>query len=111
MSASPDPLDSLLDRWPEPPAPAPSLAPEVWRRVALAETGAGPAGLAARIESWFASPPFATAFVVSCVLLGFFLAELRLMRQQRESHAQLARNYLQLIDPLMQQQSPPPDYR
>ena|SRR5579859_7856163 len=104
MPSSPDPLDPLLDRWAEPASPPP-LASEVWRRIAVAETPVKPAGLAARIESWFASPPFATAFVVSCVLLGVFLAELRLLQQQRQSHAQLARNYLQLIDPLLQEQS------
>lgn len=71
----------------------------------MAEDSTKPAGLAARIESWFASPPFATAFVVSCVLLGVFLAELRLHEQQRENHAQLARNYLQLIDPLLRDSS------
>ena len=107
MPSLPDPLDPLLDRWSEPPAAPPPLAAEVWRRIAVAETPVRPAGLAARIESWFASPPFATAFVVSCVLLGIFLAELRLREQQRTSHAQLARNYLQLIDPLLQETANP----
>ncbi|HTQ31790.1 MAG TPA: hypothetical protein VMI53_11330 [Opitutaceae bacterium] len=105
MPSSPDPIDPLLDRWAETPASSPPLAPEVWRRIALADTPVQPAGWADRIESWFASPPFATAFVVSCVLLGVLLAELRLLQQQRQSHAQLARNYLQLIDPLLQEQS------
>ncbi len=107
--SSPDPLDPLLDRWVEPPASDLSVAPEVWRRIALEEMKPEPSGLAARIESWFASPPFATAFVVSCVLLGIFLAELRLQREQRQNHAQLARNYLQLIDPLLRENlsSPP----
>ena len=104
---SPDPLDPLLDRWAEPPTSDPDLGPEVWRRIALTETKPEPAGLAARIESWFASPPFATAFIVSCVLLGVFLAELRLQREQRQNHAQLARNYLQLIDPLLREDSLP----
>ena len=40
-------------------------------------------------------------FVTSCALLGLFLAEVRVNRQQREQSAQLARSYLQLIDPLL----------
>jgi hypothetical protein len=40
-------------------------------------------------------------FVASCALLGLFLAEVRVNQQQRERSAQLARSYLQLIDPLL----------
>jgi len=50
---------------------------------------------------WFARPPFAAMFVASCALLGLFLAELRVNHQQRERSTQLARSYLQLIDPLL----------
>ena len=44
-------------------------------------------------------------FVTSCALLGLFLAEVRLNRQQREHSAALARSYLQLIDPLLKAKS------
>jgi hypothetical protein len=46
-------------------------------------------------------PPFAALFVASCALLGLFLAEVRVNRQQRERSAEIARSYVQLIDPLL----------
>jgi hypothetical protein len=98
-----DPLDPLLDHWSETPEASPRLASEVWRRIALSEhAAAAPAtSFWARIDSWFARPPFAAMFVASCALLGLFLAELRLNHEQRERNTQLARSYLQLIDPLL----------
>jgi|SRR5690348_13299014 hypothetical protein len=98
-----DPLDPLLDHWSETPAPSPGLASEVWRRIAQSEQDAALAktGFWAGIESWFSRPPFAAMFVASCALLGLFLAELRLNHEQRERNTQLARSYLQLIDPLL----------
>jgi hypothetical protein len=98
-----DPLDPLLDHWSETPEPSPGLASEVWRRIALAEHDAVVVkpGFWAGIESWFSRPSFAAMFVASCALLGLFLAELRLNHEQRERNTQLARSYLQLIDPLL----------
>lgn len=102
MPTPPDPLDPLLDHWSEVPEPSPRMASEVWRRIALAEeTEREPRGLWAGIEAWFARPPFAAMFVASCALLGLFLAEVRVNQQQRERSAQLARSYIQLIDPLL----------
>ena len=101
---SPDPLDPLLDHWSEIPEPSARLSSEVWRRIALAEENAHPAttrGAWAAVESWFSRPPFAAMFVASCALLGLFLAEVRVNHQQRERSTQLARSYLQLIDPLL----------
>jgi type VI protein secretion system component VasK len=100
MPTPPDPLDPLLDLWKEPSRPAPNLAPEVWRRIMLEEGGTREefwAGAAA----WLSRPPFAAMFVASCALLGLFLAEVRVNRVQRERSSQLARSYLQLIDPLL----------
>jgi hypothetical protein len=94
-----DPLDPLLDSWKEPDLPQPSLAPEVWRRIELAEKARG--GIWAGIDAWLSRPPFAVLFVVSCALLGLFMAEVRVNQEQRTHSAQLARSYLQLIDPLM----------
>ena len=98
----PDPLDPLLDHWSETPEASPRLASEVWRRIALADEAeiARAAGWRGA-GSWFSRPPFAIMFVASCALLGLFLAELRLNHVQRERNAQLARSYLQLIDPLL----------
>jgi hypothetical protein len=102
MKPPPDPLDPLLDRWSETPEPSPRLSAEVWRRIALREGSTGtPEGFWAALESWFSRPPFATMFVVSCALLGLFLAEVRVSHLQRERSEQLARSYLQLIDPLL----------
>jgi hypothetical protein len=100
MPIPPDPLDPLLDRWKEPAEPSPNLAPEVWRRIMLSE-GRGRDGFWAEIAAWLSRPPFAAMFVVSCALLGMFLAEVRVNREQREQSSQLARSYLQLIDPLL----------
>jgi hypothetical protein len=102
MPTPPDPLDPLLDRWSEEPEPLPGLAPEVWRRIALAESARRrPGGFWGELDSLLSRPPFAALFVTSCALLGLFLAEVRLNRQQREHSAELARSYLQLIDPLL----------
>jgi hypothetical protein len=103
MHPPPDPLDNLLDRWAETPAPPAHLATEVWRRIAVAESPAERPGFLARIEAMFSRPSFAVAFVAACMLLGLFLAEVRLSRLQAERSAQLAQSYLRLIDPLIDQ--------
>lgn len=98
----PDPLDPLLDRWAGPAGPDASLVPEVWHRIALEERNQGVfARLLVSVDAWLSRPPFAALFVTCCALLGLFLAEVRVNRQQREQSAQLARSYLQLIDPLL----------
>jgi len=100
MPHPPDPLDPLLDRWAEQPDPSPKMAPEVWRRIALGEAAQRrPGGFWGEIDSLLCRPPFAALFVTCCALLGLFLAEVRINRQQREHSAELARSYLQLIDP------------
>lgn len=102
MPTPPDPLDPLLNRWAEPSEPGPSLAPEVWRRIALLDHGGHePVGFWSDVDTWLSRPPFAILFVTCCALLGLFLAEVRVNRLQREHGAQLARSYLQLIDPLL----------
>jgi hypothetical protein len=96
----PDPLDPLLDRWKGPQEPPPNLSPEIWRRIALSESSRRD-GFWTEVDSWLSRPPFAALFVASCALLGLFLAEVRVNHEQREHSAQLARSYLQLIDPLL----------
>jgi hypothetical protein len=106
MTTPPDPLDRLLDRWAKTPEPPSRLSLEVWQRLALAEgTPEKPAGWRPMIEAWFARPSFAVMFVASCALLGLFLAEVRVNHRQRERGEQLARSYLQLIDPLLTAQA------
>jgi hypothetical protein len=102
MPTPPDPLDLLLDRWADPTEAAPNLSPEVWRRIALEErSGRQAAGFWGEAEAWLSRAPFAVLFVTCCALLGLFLAEVRVNRLQRQQGAQLARSYLQLIDPLL----------
>ena len=109
MNSPPDPLDPLLDRWAETPEPPPRLSAEVWHRIALEESVSDQsAGWWATVEAWFVRPSFAVMFVASCALLGLFLAEVRVNRLQHERNQQLARSYLQLIDPLLTVQNEEP---
>ena len=91
----------MLDRWRETPELPPHLAAEVWRRIAVVESRAERPGLFARIEAAFTRPSFAVAFVAACMLLGLFLAEVRLSRLHAERGVQIAQSYLRLIDPLI----------
>jgi hypothetical protein len=100
MSPPPDPLDPILDLWKEPSEAAPDLTPEVWRRILREESGSRE-GFWAEAAAWLSRPPFAAMFIASCALLGLFLAEVRVNREQREQSSQLARSYLMLIDPLL----------
>ena len=99
---SPDPLEPWLEQWAErtPPLTG-SLGGEVWRRIARAEEPAR-TGLWARVHAMFAQPSFAVAFVVACVLLGLFLAEVRRSQRQTEYNRELMQSYLRLIDPLLE---------
>jgi hypothetical protein len=96
-----DPLDPLLDRWRESPEPPPHLAAEVWRRIAAIEGPVERPSLLVRMEAAFARPSFVVAFIAACMLLGLFLAEVRLSRLHAERGVQIAQSYLRLIDPLM----------
>ena len=98
--SSRDPLDDLLDRWQPPPDLAPDLRTEVRREIARCRTAERNTWLT-RIEQAFSRPSFAVAFVAACVLLGLFLAEQRVAKQHALYGAQIARSYVQLIDPLL----------
>lgn len=103
-----DPLDPWLDEI-QPPANQAPMAPEVWRRLALAAESPRSAadGWWSRFQEPWARPSFAAAFVAACVLLGLFLAEARVSRRHAERDLQLAQSYLQLIDPLLPPAAPP----
>ena len=106
MSTIPDPLDPLLDRWSKIPEPRARFSADVWQRIARAEPASGaPATWRVTVEAWFTRLSFVVMFVASCALLGLFLAELRVNHRQRERNDQLARSYLQLIDPLLTAQT------
>ncbi len=95
-----DPLDDLLDRWQPPANLAPDLRPEIRREIAALRTTRRGSWLT-RLETAFTRPSFAVAFVAACVLLGLFLAEARVSRLHAAYGAEIARNYVQLIDPLL----------
>ena len=102
MSRQPhDPIDKLLDLA-EPSPELQDVTSEVWRRISLHENTEEP-GTATLIQGWFTKWPFAALFVASCILTGLLLAEFRINRLEQEQQAQLARNYLVLIDPLLQE--------
>ena len=108
MKAPPpdDPLDPLLDRWSTTPDPSPRLTADVWQRIATGDHGPHAPGLWATLGLWLERPAFAVGFVAMCALAGLFLAEIRINHAQRERNAQLARSYLQLIDPLVSNAEP-----
>lgn len=97
--SSHDPLDDLFDRW-RPPSEFPDLRPQVRRELNRARAPGRNTWLG-RLEVAFSRPSFAMTFVAACVLLGLFLAEARVSRQHALYGAQVARNYVQLIDPLL----------
>lgn len=98
--ASRDPLDDLLNRWQPPPEIVPDLRAEVRLQVARCRVAERATWLT-RIEQAFSRPSFAITFVAACVLLGLFLAEERVAKQHALYGAQIARSYVQLIDPLL----------
>jgi len=67
------------------------MAAEVWRRIAAVESRVERPGLFARMEAAFARPSFVVAFVAACMLLGLFLAEMRLSRLHAERGCRLPR--------------------
>jgi hypothetical protein len=110
MNSSNDPLDELLERCRAAPEPPPQIPTRVARLIAESHALAPPSWME-RLDAVCARPSFASAFVAACVLLGLFLAEARLTRIHAAQGAQMARSYLQLIDPLLdapRAQSPAP---
>lgn len=102
MNPVPDPLEDALERLRrDVPLQPESVRAEVWRRIARAE---GPAAVGEpwwrRLEAAFRRPAFAAALVAASVLLGLFLAEVRLNRLHHDRTAALEREYLLLLDPL-----------
>lgn len=95
-----DSLDDLLDRWQLPPAGVPDLRGAIRTAIAATPTATRPPWWRS-LEAAFARPSFAAAFIAACVLLGLFLAEARVARLHAEHGAEIARSYLQLIDPLL----------
>lgn len=102
--ASPPPelLDRLLEQRRHEPPPL-DLRRDVWWRISVAESRAAAGGLRTVVEGWFAQWPFAALFVTTCILVGLLCAEVRQNGLDRERNVQLARSYLVLINPLLQE--------
>lgn len=100
MNSPVDPLDALLNRCGPAPEPPAHLLSKVRRRLAARPT-AGWLAWTERLDTVFTRPSFAAAFITACVLLGLFLAETRVSRLHEAQGAQIARSYVQLIDPLL----------
>ncbi len=96
-----DPLDELMDRRGSAPPPD-DIDRVVWRRIALLQRKETQPGLWSTLDAWFSRWSVATLFLVSCALIGLFMAELRVSQRERERNAQLTRSYLVLINPLLQ---------
>ena len=102
-----DPLDELLNQCASAPEPPAQLAQKIHRQIAAQPATPSPSWVA-RLDVVFARPSFAVAFVAACMLLGLFLAEARLSRWHAARGAEIARSYVQLIDPILQSTPPPP---
>ena len=96
-----DPLDELMDRRGSAPPPD-DIDRVVWRRIALLQRTEARPGLWPTLDAWFSRWSVATLFLVSCALIGLFMAELRVSQRERERNIQLTRSYLVLINPLLQ---------
>lgn len=102
--SSRDPLDDLLDGW-KPSSPPPDLRAEIRREIGRVQHQSEARSWFGRLELAFSRPSFAATFVAACVLFGLFLAEVRVTRQHAIYGAQIARSYVQLIDPLLAAQT------
>lgn len=104
MPLPPDRLESLLNRWSETPPPSPQLAADVWRRIAHTEERQ-PAAIVRsegqRPAPWFFRPAFVFTALAACLLFGWLGIEWRASRRYDAQRAELARSYLQVIDPLL----------
>jgi hypothetical protein len=93
---SKDPLDDLLDRWnPEYPATS-GLKRDVWQRIAAVRPG-----LLVQLGAWLRRPAFSLVFAAACALAVLAFFEWHEAQRQRQVNAELARQYLRVIDPAL----------
>jgi hypothetical protein len=91
-----DPLDELLDRWnPEYPDTF-GLQRDVWQRIAAPRPG-----FLDQLGVWFRRPAFSLLFGATCALAGLAFFEWHEALLQRQVNAELARQYLRVIDPAL----------
>ena len=91
-----DPLDELLDRWNPVDPDTSGLQREVWQRIAAARPG-----LLTQLGAWFRRPAFSLLFAAACALAVLAFVEWHEAQRQRQVNAELARQYLRVIDPAL----------
>jgi hypothetical protein len=99
---SKDPLDDLLDRWNPVHPDASGLKRDVWQRIAAIRPG-----LLVQLGAWLRRPAFSLLFAASCALAVLAFAEWHEAQRQRQVNAELARQYLRVIDPALGAPSEP----
>lgn len=102
MKSEHDPLDQLLDEW-RVDTTHTRLTGRVWNEIERRNRHRRENSFLHRLESVFARPSFSIVFVLSCILLGLFLAEIRVARIQSARSTTLAQSYLQLVNPLLEE--------
>jgi hypothetical protein len=95
-----DPLDDLLDRWNPACCDAFGMQQDVWRRIADAQIVAARAGFLVQLGAWFRRPAFSFLFAAACALGVLAFVEWHEAWLQRQVNAELARQYLRVIDPV-----------
>lgn len=102
MSPSEDPLDSLLARWNPAPPDTSGLREEIRREIRRRDGTKTSDGIFRRLETRFTRPAFAFLFSATCILGVLLFEARRAANREREVNAQLANQYLRLIDPLLE---------
>jgi hypothetical protein len=93
---SKDPLDELLDRWNPVHPDTSGLKRDVWRRIAAVRPG-----LLVQLGAWLRRPAFPLVFAAACALAVLAFVEWHEAQRQRQVNAELARQYLRVIDPAL----------
>jgi hypothetical protein len=97
-----DPLDELLDRWNPVDPDTSGLRRDIWQRIAAARPG-----LLVQFGAWFRRPAFSLLFAAACALAVLAFVEWHEAQRQRQVNAELARQYLRVIDPALGAPSEP----
>jgi hypothetical protein len=93
---SQDPLDELLDRWNPVHPDISGLKRDVWQRIAAVHPG-----LLVQLGTWLRRPAFSLLSTASCALAVLAFVEWHEARRQHQVNAELARQYLRVIDPAL----------
>ena len=100
-------LSKAIKCWNPPLNQDPNLKRKVWHRIDQIETDRRSASLFHNMwnvlqqsEVLSLKPVFATIFLILCVLIGVFMAEKRIVKEQDEVNRRYASQYIEMIDPV-----------